>query len=122
MDRRTGTNYRLSWTFFNVLAILLLCGSALSAFAKTKKSDSVFKVKTLNKMDKREVRDRNVDKAALASQQIAIKKIKGLLKNYRGRRQEPILLERLAESSSPPLQLSDALWSTPGSRHRWKLF
>ncbi len=44
-----------------------------------------------------EQHERNVDEVARASQDQAISKLKGLLKRYRGSRQEPILLSKLAE-------------------------
>jgi tetratricopeptide (TPR) repeat protein len=52
---------------------------------------------TINSSNKREAFDRNVDKVALAAQDKSIQTLTKLLKNYRGKRQEPVFLIKLAE-------------------------
>jgi tetratricopeptide (TPR) repeat protein len=52
---------------------------------------------TISSSTKREAFDRNVDKVALAAQDKSIQTLTKLLKNYRGKRQEPVFLIKLAE-------------------------
>ena len=70
---------------------LLIIALPLSTFAVT--SNEV----TISSSQKRETFDRNVDKVALAAQEKSIQTLNKLLKNYRGKRQEPAFLAKLAE-------------------------
>lgn len=81
---------------------LIIAGLIIAAAFPIKSSRAATGIKADVKVTKvansaNEQYERDVDQVALASQNEAISKLTGLLKKYRGTRQEPILLARLGE-------------------------
>jgi tetratricopeptide (TPR) repeat protein len=85
----------MAWRLGAIALSLTIVTSNTAQAAKSVSGNKAADIKVARAAD--EAHDRDVDKVALASQEQAISKLKTLLKKYAGKRQEPVLLSKLAE-------------------------